>query len=235
MKTRIVITALLLLFLSTLLGSCKKQCTEKFERKLALNNFSRVEAGGNFMVTIVKGDSFNITVSGCEDDVLDTKATIVAGKLDVRFNTPTRQHGVVGIYITMLSIAGFDISGTSNIRLLNFGDQQQLSGRVSGVSKATLDVTADSLLLDVSGQSNVELTGTAIYVRADVTGQSNLSTYGLSDNEKTSVVVSGQSLAKVFCKNELIADVSGQSTLRYKGNPSIKQITSTGQSKVIQE
>lgn len=235
MKNNIAKTIFFALASISLLGSCKKQCVSRFSKKIEAINFNSIQVNGNFLVSVIKGDSFDIVTDGCEDDVLDVQATKEGSNLRIDFKTPTKQHSVVGVKITMPTLSAFDISGTSSIRFTGWTSFKYLKGGVSGVCYVELNSQIDTLLLSLSGQSKARIAGSTTLLNASVSGQSDLDTYGTTTNQKSEVVISGQSEAKILCKQELKADVSGQSKLRYKGNPVIRNITVSGQSSAIAE
>jgi hypothetical protein len=64
------------------------------------------------------------------------------------------------------------------------------------------------------------LFGNADEVNLDLSGASDLDAIDLEAN-KYNADISGAANARIFVKNELTTDVSGASSLRYKGEPSI--------------
>ena len=73
-----------------------------------------------------------------------------------------------------------------------------------------------------SGASQIELYGSAESVDLDLSGASHFDGYDL-ETDIYNVDVSGASHAKIFVNSELSADVSGAASLKYKGEPIIKQ------------
>ena len=234
MRDNIQVLALAIVLSATIVA-CKKQCTNRFEKSFSVNNFSSIEVGGNFQVAVVPSTVFSLKADGCEDDVNDVLVAIRDNKLSVTFKDKTREHSIVGLQIGMPLLQTFLVSGNGSLRLLAVRCSNKLKGEISGSSSAVIETNVDSLDLDVNGQSKGEVILRMNHLKAVVSGQSKLNTSNSLNTGSVNVELSGMSEGRVRCTNRLTANLSGQSKLYYKGNPTFKSINASGQSEAIAE
>jgi hypothetical protein len=105
----------------------------------------------------------------------------------------------------------------------------------SGASKATLSGVAEKALrLDVSGASEVTASGTADRLEIECAGASRVNAMKLTA-QTVVVKASGASTAEVQTVQELDADASGASTIRYEGSPAKKKENTSGASTIVKK
>ncbi len=104
---------------------------------------------------------------------------------------------------------------------------------ISGASKLTLDLDVEEIALDISGASNITLTGKATTGTFDISGASKVGALEFT-TKKATVELSGTSKMEVNASEELSIDISGMSSVSYKGNPILRSIESSGMSKIKQ-
>ena len=144
-------------------------------RKFDINDFKKVEAGGAFVITIRKGDTYSITADSDDQDELDDldlevrdNNLQISHKDKFSFNN---RHETVRFNITMPALTGLDISGASSIKVIGFKDKSQdLDIELSGASKAAIDVEVNRLNFDASGASKADLRGSADKMNMDISG-----------------------------------------------------------------
>ncbi len=145
------------------------------EKKFDLKGFEKIEVGGAFVVTIRRGDAFEVIADTDEQNDLDDI------DFDVRNNTLEighkdkfsfgRRNETVRINITMPSLEGLDISGASTLKVIGFKDKSKdLDIQLSGASKAAIDVEVRKIEFDASGASKADLRGSAEKVNMDISG-----------------------------------------------------------------
>jgi hypothetical protein len=118
------------------------------------------------------------------------------------------------VRISMPQIESLDISGASNGSLTN--------------------VRNESLTIDASGASKIKVDGEARELIVDLSGASRLDAENLK-SENVTVDASGASNATVMALNELNADASGASCIRYVGEPKNVDKKSSGTSSIKQK
>lgn len=135
------------------------------------------------------------------------------------------------VYVSFKTLEALGASGGSDIIVdgtINTGD---LSIDVSGGSdfKGKLDVR--NLTVDQSGGSDVDVSGTAASLKLKASGGSDFNGYDFSV-ETGNISGSGGSDLKITVNKELSVHLSGACELSYKGNGMIKEIETSGASKV---
>ncbi len=229
MKIKQVLTlAVALTFLLTLQSGCSygfggiKGNGNVTKQERQLDSFSSLDVGGAFKVFLTQGDKEFVIVEA-DENLLDVISTEVRGNtLVIKTTQDIRDSEALNIYLTFKNLDEMDISGACRLigeNKMKFGD---LDLECSGASDVELKFAAQELSLDFSGASQIELYGSAESVDLDLSGASGFDGYDL-EADINNVDVSGASHAKIFVNNELSAEVSGAASLKYKGDPVIKE------------
>jgi hypothetical protein len=82
---------------------------------------------------------------------------------------------------------------------------------------------------EITGASRISVAGVSKQVAVTASGASTFSGSGLQTDE-ASLIVTGASDAHISVSNKLKATASGSSKIVYQGNPSVKELKSTGAS-----
>ncbi len=185
-----------------------------------ISNFSGLEVGGAFRVFLTQGDEEKLVVEADENllDIIETK--VRGGILIISTNENIKQFKTMNIYLTFKSIDDMEISGACHLSGENKFRFNDLDLDCSGASEVDIKLSANSLNMDISGASSVDLYGSVEKISLDISGASSLDAYEL-ETVNCYVEVSGAAGARISVSNELSAEVSGASKLRYKGNPKL--------------
>ena len=187
------------------------------ERKFDTKNFNKVEAGGAFVVTIRKGDTYSITADSDDKEELDDL------DLDVDGNTLKISHKdkfsfnnrnqTVRFNITMPRLEGIDISGASTIKVIGFKDKNQdLDIQLTGASKAAIDVEVRRINFSASGASKADLRGSADKMDMDISGACHIDAKRMEINQ-VKAEANGASHASFGKVKNLNSDTSGASKI----------------------
>jgi hypothetical protein len=247
MKTS-VLSLVMLLACSLLAFSQQKQ-----QRRV--DNFDKISIRSAITAYIRQGDKNEVTLEG-DSKTLEKVITEVQGeelivRRDQNWGSWNQRDGMVTAYITVKSLKELEASGASTIRgETDFKTSENFELEASGASKIELDLSTRRLKTEVSGASKIELKLTADEIRSDISGASTLrisgkvarqeievsgaSTYKAGDVEskRAEIDASGASSIEIWISDEIIAELTGASNLRYKGNPSRSETYSTGGSSV---
>jgi hypothetical protein len=88
-----------------------------------------------------------------------------------------------------------------------------------------------NLKIELSGASDLDLTGTAAHTVIDASGASDMDGYAFS-TQTCEAEGSGASSIQLTVDREVNARLSGASSMRYKGDAVIKNINTSGASKI---
>lgn len=215
-------------------------------------NFTRIEVGSTFEVTIESSSDYNLSITADDNifefiNVTQNAGTLRIGLEPGRSYVSTTQKAV----ITLPSLFGLKLYGASAAVVTGFNSSDDLSVEVSGASNlninetlvtntqfevsgashvfGNLEMTAGNFV--ISGASSVELTGSAQDILLEASGASNARLSGLPCTD-ISFNISGASRATVNASSSLSGSLSGASQLTYLGSPTLGAIDITGGSKM---
>jgi hypothetical protein len=183
----------------------KNDNKRRIKASVVMNDLDRVSISGACNLTandLFTPASFTATCRGASDMKVSVS---VAGPVSIRAS------GASDIVIAA------NVTGDTEINL-------------SGSSDIKGKLTGGKVKLSAKGSSDVHLTGSATDVFIDVSGASDFKGGNFTAQTAT-VKASGASDATVHVENSLNADVSGSSTVKYKGSPAVT-VNSSGSSKV---
>jgi hypothetical protein len=184
--------------------------TEKRE----VSDFSNVKAGGAITVEITAQKEFAVEVEA-DDNLLEYVKTEVKGDtLKIYSEGRISTRNPIRVRIAMPNIESFDVSGASSGSLTN--------------------VKNESLTIDASGASKIKVEGEAKVLNVDLSGASRLDAENLKA-ENVTVDASGASSATVVAINEINAEASGASNIRYIGEPKNVRKNPSGASSIKQK
>jgi hypothetical protein len=178
------------------------------------SDFTSVKTGGAITVDIVAQRDFSVEVEA-DDNLLEHIKTEVKGdtlKIYTEGSISTRNP--IRVRIAMPQIESLDVSDASTGTLTN--------------------VKNETLTLDASGASKIKIDGEVKELIVDLSGASRLDAENLKA-ENVTVDANGASSATVAVLNDLNADASGASTIRYAGEPKNVKKNSSGASSVKQK
>ena len=122
-----------------------------------------------------------------------------------------------------------DASGASKIQVkANMTGDAKLD--VSGTSKIHGELKAGNVRINASGVSSIELTGSASDIKIDASGTSNIKSENFEVKTAT-IKTSGTSNITLHVTDILNVNLSGVSTINYKGSPVI-EMKNSGNAKV---
>lgn len=182
--------------------------------KRDVSGFKGVDVGGVFQVEIVVGKEYSVEVEA-DDNLQPLIKTEVdgSGVLRIQSECSIAKSSTLKIRITAPDIDSLDSSGVSGIKLTGVKNSE-LSVRSSGASVINVEGATGSLTIDVSGASKVD----AVNLQA----------------QNAKVEGSGASKIIVNVSNEIDADLSGASKVRYAGDPKNIIRNTSGGSRVEQ-
>lgn len=198
-----------------------------------VENFKGIDVSGALDVYLTQGNAISVKVE-TDDNLQDYIITEVKDntlKLYTKPRISIKKMTKANIYITFVGLNNIDISGACKIVGENKLNFDQISMDLSGASKINMELDATQLNIDASGASNITFKGNVANMVADFSGAIDL--YGDELIVKTlKFEGSGASNIKLQVTESLSADVSGATTLKYKGNPTTNSVSSSGASKI---
>ncbi|WP_221390582.1 head GIN domain-containing protein [Dyadobacter sp. NIV53] len=196
-------------------------------RTYDFRNFDELEMGHAFQVNVQEGAAYAVSATGELNDLDDLEIFVQEEKLVARYRNSWRNREPMNIDITMPTLAAVDFSGAIDSQIEGFSNLSKLEIELSGASKCDFIGSAKTIDFDLSGASQLYLSGNGQFLDGELSGASQLDALDLPV-EESDLKLSGASDAKVWASKFLEVDASGASSVRYKGDPAIKQNLSGG-------
>lgn len=160
----------------------------QFEKKFDERNFSKIDVGGAFIVTVREGDSFNVTAdSDSQDNIDDLDIDVKGETLEIEYRDKfsfSRRNERTRIIITMPKLEGLDLSGASTVKVIGFKDKNQdIDISLTGAVKAAIDVDARNVDLNATGAANADFRGSAEKMDMDITGACHIDARKMEIND----------------------------------------------------
>jgi hypothetical protein len=201
-------------------------------KSVPVSSFSKLEVDDAFDVNVTMGDLQQVTLR-VDDSLVDRLDVGVSGEsLHLRLNPRISvRNGTLHADVTARSLSDVDISGAGHVHLSGDLSGQRLDLRLSGAGGLDGPVQLDEGNVDLSGASNVRLSGSAGHLVVKGSGASELWADQLQVADLT-VNLSGASSASVLVTNTISAELSGASSLRYRGSPTFTRREVSGGSTI---
>jgi len=218
-------------------------------RSLNFTGFTKLDVSSTFKVEVVRDVSYSVSVTTNENifDYLDFSKDGDTLKMQLKNGSYTIAS--LKARVTMPDIVSLEVSGASSGSLSGFTSNGALKLAASGASSielngikcgdVTTSVTGASKIkgslesgnasVDISGASNATLSGRGQNLNVTVSGasRSTLKDF-VASNAK--INFSGASSGDVNTSGRLDVTLSGASSLRYYGTPTLGEVNVTGAS-----
>jgi len=222
-------------------------------REMDFSDFANVEVDCAFRVEITHSDSYRVTVTANKKlfdhiDVTKSGNTLrVSLKL---FHLRFYMRPILEVRIAMPILNRLRLAGATRSMVRGFSSQEGLDLNLSGASRLDVDMEAGEAKCEVSGASRVSgsmKVGDAEFTlsgasRAELSGSANnviLSAWGASKLDladftlnDASVHLKGASRAMINVNGKLDLDMSGASRLNYIGDPTLRDVSVSGASRL---
>ena len=228
-----------LLLFSTLL-SAQKTVNDVNAEVRQVKGFHGVSISNAFEVILTQGNEEAVAVSaGDKDDNQHIRTEVQNGILKIWFDNNSKKewgrNKQLRAYISVKNISVLHASGATDIEIEGKLTADKLSIDLSGASDLTGEiVVANELKTEISGASDIEITGSAKEVSIEASGASEFNAYDFTTSS-CRIEASGASSVTITVEKELSAELSGASSVNYKGNASVRHVRTSGASSVSKE
>lgn len=177
--------------------------------------FNKIEAYGSVNVIYTSSDSLEVKVSAADKEIDNVETKVDNATLFI--NNKGRFTNPVTVYVKNNKLTDLQSSGATSFKTTNTIKGDSISFSVSGSANVKASTEMRSIHAIQSGASDLKLTGTATNLYAELSGASTLKGYDLYVNN-ANVVTTGASTAKVYVSEKLVANASGASNIKIKGD-----------------
>ncbi|MFY0644674.1 MAG: DUF2807 domain-containing protein [Bacteroidia bacterium] len=230
MKTpiKIVVAAALILSMSACSSEviCKKGSGGIHSEELFLDNIDGIDMQIAADVVIKQGNSQKIVVTGHQNVLNEIDMDVYGGIWKIKFDNGCFRHYDLDVEITVPDLKKVIISGSGDIDILDFDNQNELDLRISGSGNIHLHEFEGihKLRSSISGSGNITAFDSISVKETDIfiSGSGNYKAYPIS-TEDCKIKISGSGSCFVNVSHSLDVSISGSGDVHYKGYPSIHQ------------
>lgn len=200
-------------------------------------NFTKLEVEGAYHVELTQGSNIALQVVGEQEGHDDLITEVVGGTLKIHrrenkgWSWGKNESKSVKIYLTVTTLSNIEVSGASKVVGKNTFKASTLHLDMSGASNVEMALDVNKLEVDESGASSATLMGSVSHQDVDLSGASSYKCFDLA-SQHADIEASGASSARLSVKQELVAEASGASSIKYKGSPNVRNIEASGSSSV---
>jgi len=196
--------------------------------KREMASFEKLELEGAFSVTLIQGNEESVVVSAPGEIESQILTKVENGSLHIYTDKKFKSSEKISLTVYFKELKLIDCSGAivlAGTGALKFKD---LSFDASGACKVNMDISANSLIVNMSGAGATTLTGKVSRVDLDISGAGKFMAAALMADDYE-IDISGAGNAEVNAAKNLNVEVSGTGNVKYKGAPSVtKEISGAG-------
>lgn len=190
-----------------------------------------IKVGGAFEVIVEEGSDERVTVE-TDENLLEIVETTVDGDiLTIAPNRNIEKPTKLTVYVTLKKLSSVSVSGAADLTGKSTFKSRDMYIKVSGGADVELDIEVNSLEAKISGSSDVELEGSADEIELEISGSSDLEADKLIAKHGR-ISISGSADAAVHVTSSIRVSASGSSDVECSGNPSKKDVNTTGSADV---
>lgn len=225
----------LLLIASGTAGYAQKTINDPNVELRPASNFNAIEISHAFDVYLTQGHEESVAVSAADTKYRDNiKVEVKDGVLIIKYDNKGRlQTGNKRLraYVSFRQLNKLNVSGACDVYVVDEWKAENLKLELSGASNLKGKLNARKLMVQISGASDMTLTGVADQLDVRANGASDFKGFDLAV-EYCDAKASGASDIKITVNKELSAEASGASDVKYKGTGLIRDIRTSGASKI---
>lgn len=196
--------------------------------------FERIQVGAAFDVDVTRSDTFSVVVQA-DDNLFDLIKVRKRGdtlRLGLKPHVHIWGGHTMEASITMPEVRGVEVSGAAYVDLQGFDNLDAFDAVLSGASELTGTLTARSIAVEASGASRMAMGGQTADLILNGSGASKIDLTRLPA-AIVDACISGASRTRINVTDQIkSADVSGASSLRYQGDPTLTNIVTSGASRI---
>ena len=192
-------------------------------QKREITPFNKIDASGDAKIIYTNSDSLSLMVEGNVQEInfIETKVenNTLFIKTNGNFSHPFKIKVSGNNLNRLLVTSAADFISTNTLRT------DSLILESSSAARIELQVQVNILRSNSGGAADIHLSGATQNLFIDAGGASSVKAYKLN-SANSYVTTSGASTAKIFASQKLVANATGASTIKFKGEP--KEVTAEG-------
>jgi hypothetical protein len=216
----LVIAGVALLGLSACRLGCAHGSGNQVNETRKVGDFNKISISGGYKVTLKQDSSLTIKITA-DDNLLKYIKTVVDGnRLRIYSKKDFCNNGQLSINIGIRNLEELKTSGGIEVESDGKINTQDISFKLTGATKITMDLNANHVTTAGSGVTELNLTGQATSHDIDLSGSGTVNALNFVVGS-CDIETSGIGESKVNVLNTLHVNSSGASSVKYKGNPAV--------------
>jgi hypothetical protein len=193
-----------------------------------LSSFREVHVSGGFDVVLTKGNTESVNIESRNIDMENILTEVEGNKLKIYLKKGNYRNVDIKFVVTYKTLDAIHSSGSSeivcnsDIKADNFSLHSSGSGNIKLAS-----IDTGNFEIHNSGSSNVDVAGAARKQSYHISGSSKINAFNLK-SEEAKISISGSGDVNINVSQNLEASVSGSGDIRYKGDPSVRNVRVSG-------
>ncbi len=231
---KVIIVLLLASLVFILMNSCGKPNEEIVTKNLSVESFETINVKSFGDVLVKYGTEQKIIFNGSKEVLNTLKLSVVDNQLVIdNKGLNSRVNYVSEFIIATPKIKAVQVEGSADVVINKFQQADDLNIDVSGngTFKIHSFENTKNLNIEISGNAEIEVLENFASLKTldiNISGNGEYSGY-LTETNACNIDISGSGDVKVWVKERLGVNISGNANIYYKGNPSVvSNITGTG-------
>lgn len=198
-------------------------------RNVRLEQFDRINIGGNYTIKIIPQEKSSVLVRTDENLMEFINIEVYNRTLYINnVHSLSPSHGIQ-IIIYQKKLTSIKTLGKVNISQSGILTSDTLSIQQNGTGTLQLCLQTQSIHCILAGAGHLALSGVSNELKANISGIGSLNSFPLK-NKRCTIHIFGMAKAEIYVTDTLDASVSGIAKIVYTGNPHhiTKQITGFG-------
>jgi len=191
-----------------------------------VSGISGIKVATGIDAIITQGDAESLTVKADENLMDYIKTEVVDGILKIYTEKNIRHAKEKKVYLTYKKLNSIDISSAGDVQGNNTLVTDNLDIEMSSAGDLDLAVQADKVEITISSAGDASLSGKTNYFKADLSSAGDLKAFDL-ETKSADVSVSSAGTANIFVTDEADFRCTSAGNINYKGEPRIKNISTS--------
>ncbi len=202
-------------------------------QELPISDFTKVEAGNSFKVTVTRADRFNVQVKADDNLIEHLDVRKDGDTLVIRLKSgKSTRNATLEAEVSLPELTSVKLTGASKGTVRGFASEGEFRAELSGASKLSGEIQAAHTDVRLSGASSLKLTGSSPSFSLKGSGASRAIMEDFAINS-AEVHLSGASTATLNVKDKFgPVALSGASKLVYLGDPTFQDFQTSGASSI---
>jgi hypothetical protein len=234
MKKIHLTSILFIAFMSVaLLPSCRLGCVKgsgnHTTQNLKLDKFNNIYIEGGFKVVLKQDSSYKVSIEADDNLMQYIHTESDGGELHIHSRKNMCGSGEIIVNIGVGDLEELRGSGAVDFTSDGKLNTKDLKIKLSGAGKVDLDLTAANVITDGSGSTEITLKGQATSHKVDLMGAGKISALDFVVGSYD-IRTTGSSHCEINVLNSLNVNTTGDSEIKYRGNPTNVNSSKTGAS-----